>query len=110
MSGNQGGMATGMQSQGPYQAQMPGAQMPQGMPSNFGSMPQPANQGMGFGGMSQPFQTPQANQMQPPQAIPPALGGGQQPVQMGQNPNQYGLPQTSNYVRNGLMRSNTRQY
>lgn len=108
MSGNNG-MPGAMPGAMPQIGQI--GQMPQGMPGNQPNMPQPANQmgtGMPMGGQAMGGQ--QAAQLQPPQAIPPALGGGQQPVQMGQNPNQYGLPQTSNYMRQGAMRIPTRQY
>lgn len=52
-------------------------------------------------------QMPQLNQMpvmpqpgQMPQAVPLGQQGGQMPVQMGQSPYQYGLPQTTQYVEN----------
>ena len=98
MSGTNGGMPQGM-------SQMPQGmgQMPQGAPANPGSMPQPMN----MGGSGMPL--PQANQT--PQAMPPALGGGQQQVQMGQNPYQYGAPQTTNYVQQqAQMRMPNRPY
>lgn len=76
------------------QGGMPGAgQMPQ-MPNQMGAMP---------GQMPQPAQFSQA--------MPPAVGGGQQPVQMGQNPYQYGMPQTTNYVQQqAQMRMPNRPY
>lgn len=85
---------------------MPGA-MPGSMPQ-MGQMPQQASQ-MGTG-MPMPGQMQQSAPMQPPQAIPPGLGGGQQPVQMGQAMNAYGMPQVSNQMRPGAMRFQNRQY
>lgn len=94
MSGTQG-MQGGM-GQMPQMGQMQGMQPP-------GQMPQP----MAQGGTGMPM--PQAAQMSP--AMPPALGGGQQPVKMGQNPYQYGMPQTTNYVeQQAQMRMPNRPY
>lgn len=73
MSGTNGGMpSSGLQNMG--------FQQPMGMNNRIGSMPMqqqmPMPQTMMQGGTGMPQQ---------PQAIPPAFGGGQQPVQMGQN-------------------------
>ena len=51
----------------------------------------------GTNGMQMSGQVPPIPQ--PPQAMPPEMQGGQMPVQMAQNPYEYGLPQTTQYVQ-----------
>lgn len=82
MSGTNGGMpGSGLQNMGLQNM---------GMQQRMGNMPMMQQQGMA------PQMMPGATQQQMPQAIPPAYGGGQQTVQMGQNPYQIGMQQRFN--------------